>query len=77
MNVSNFLRYFSQKDRIALEKEANEKKLAALVQRKGECEAIKENNSRDIEVMMRLQSPTGKVLKQNFPTPTDDPKYEK
>lgn len=33
-----------------MEKEANEKKLESLNQRKGECESIKANNSRDIEV---------------------------
>lgn len=33
-----------------MQKEANEKKLEALIQRQGECESIKENNARDIEV---------------------------
>lgn len=33
-----------------MEKEANEKKLESLMKRKGECESIKANNARDIEV---------------------------
>lgn len=33
-----------------MEKEANEKKLQDLVKRKGECDSIKANNLRDIEV---------------------------
>lgn len=34
-----------------MEKEANEKKLENLIQHKNECESIKANNMRDIEVI--------------------------
>lgn len=40
----------SQRERIAKEKEANEKKLEECIQKKSECESMKENALRDIEV---------------------------
>ncbi|KAG4076078.1 hypothetical protein HA402_011424 [Bradysia odoriphaga] len=61
----------SQKGRIAMEKEANEKKLEILKQKKDECASIKQNVGRDIEMMRntktKLEETISNLQDKRFP----------